>query len=536
MNPRKALLLDLWAQLGLVVLVLVLLNILSVGTFARLDVTSDHIYTLSDTSRALMGSLQRPLFVKVYFTEDLEPPYNNHRQVLVDKLEEFRAYSRGLMDVSVVDPTGDPALEQEARGFGIRPIQYAYRGADRSELKRVFMGASFVYGERQAALDPVTSLDNLEYDIARTVRSLLSDEPPPLVGFSTGSGEVDLFKQGGIEEKLLERLREAHRVELVNLGGRDPVPDEVDALVVAGPQRQVSERAKYQVDQFLMKGGAVAFFVSSVVPDTRGLRLNEVFTGLDDLFASYGLRVNRDLVLDRERNGKMPFPVLQGGRTRRVLLNTPLIPAVRDLSRESPVTRDLEQMLFPFASSITVEEPLPRGVEATVLARASRDAARVRTLRTLDPRALMEPQPGEEKGPWPLAVALTGSFTSAFQDRPIPPPPAETPFGQAAVVPDDPASKVVEGSPTRLVVVGSHQVILNNVPFMLNLVDWMCQDMDLIGIRSRSVKVPAMDMPDPSVLPWLELANLLGPTLLLLLYGALRWALRRRASYRLEGR
>ncbi len=536
MNPRKCLLVDLWARLVLVMLLLVLANLLASRHFFRLDITADHIYTLSDTSRKLATSLQRPLFVKVYFTRDLDPPYNNHQQILVDKLEEFRAYSRGRMEIQVVDPTGDSKLEEEARGFGIRPIRYAYRGSDRSELKRVFMGVSFVYGERQSAIEAVTQVDTAEYDIARTIRALVRDEDPPVVGISTGHGEVAMFAGSGPESKLLRQIRENHDVVQVALGGQEPVPDDLDVLLVAGPRKQLGERAKYQLDQFLMSGGSLALFLSSVVPDTRTMRMDEIYTGLDDLLLSYGLRVNRDLVLDREHNGRMPFPARQGGRTIRALVNTPLIPSVRNLSHDSPIVKDLDQMLFPFVSSISLEEPLPPGLEATVLARASADAGRVRGLRTLDPSIFKNEIPGEEKGPWPLMVALTGTFTSAFQDRPIPPAPVETPFGQAAVLSDDPASKITTSAPARLVVAGSHQMILNNIPFMLNLVDWMCQDVDLIGIRSRTVRATTFEKPDSTATLWIKISNLLGPVTLLLLLGALRWLLRRRVSVRMEVR
>jgi len=534
MHLRKAMLVDRWVQLLLVALVAVLLNLISARHFGRLDLTHDHIYTLSETSRKLMGGLEKPLYVKVYFTQNLDPPYNNHQQVVVDKLEEFRAYARGRMDVTVVDPTNDPTLEEEARRFGIESIRYTYRGQDRSELKRVFMGVSFVYGEKQAALEAVTQVDSVEYDVARTIRTLLSTEKPPTVGFTTGSGEVDLSRTGGPEEKLLRNISENYPVAQVPLGGQEGVPEGVKALIMLGPQKQVSERARYQMDQFLMKGGSLAIFLANVMPDTRTGRLQELYPGLEGFLASFGVQVNRDLVLDRKHNGRMGYPVRQGKRVLQALINTPLIPMITTLSKEDLIVRDLDQMLFPFASSLTVQEPLPDGEIGGPIAWASSDAIRVRTLRSTDPAALQNPIPGEEAGAWPMLVAVTGTFRSAYRDRSIPSPAAETPFGGAALASDDPASKVLESAPARLVVCGSYQMVLNNLPFMANLVDWMAQGDDLIGIRSKAIQLPPLKNPEAARLRWIKVANVLAPILILLVAGGIRWFLRRKTSYAME--
>jgi ABC-2 type transport system permease protein len=530
MNKRKALLLDSWLQLLAVLLVLVLANALASRHFARLDLTSDHVYTLSDASRALAGRLERPLFVKVYFTRGLEAPYNNHERMLVDKLEEFRAYSGGLMELQVVDPTGKRELEDEAQRFGIRPIQYAYRGSDRSELKRVFMGASFVYGEQQAALDAVTQVATIEYEIARTMHALMAGEDRKVVGFTTGHAEVDVLRASGPLETLRNQLSDSYELVPVPLGGEAGVPEEIDALLMLGPQQQVSQRARYQLDQHLMRGGSLAVFLTNYRTDLRTLRPTEIFHGMEGFLGQLGVVVNRDLVIDRGQNGKMRVPVRQGRYVAQVPVNHPAIPRVTDLAPDSPIVRSLDQMLFPFASSLETSELLPADAEAKVLAYGSTTASRFQGVRTFDPAAYQRDIPGEEPGQWPLMVAVTSSFESTFADLPIPPVPAETPFGASAVVQDDPASKITQGVPARLVVSGSADSAANNVAMVLNLVDWMCQDESLIGIRSKAVQIPPLEQPEPATRRWLLLINALGGTLLLLVFGGLRMLIRRRSG------
>lgn len=534
MHKRRALLLDAWAQLAALLAVLVLGNVLAARHFARLDLTREHLYTLSEQSRALAGRLERPLFVKVYFTAGLEAPYNNHQQILVDKLEEFRAYANGLMEVQVVDPTGRKELEEEAQRFGIMPIQYAYRGTERSELKRVFMGASFVYGERQTALEAVTQVATVEYDVARTLHRLLAGDDRPAVGFTQGAGEVDALQAQGPIETLRNQLAETYTLSSVPLGGEAGVPEEIDALIMLGPQQPVSERARYQLDQFLMRGGALAVFLTNYRTDLRTLRPTEIFHGMEGFLGQLGVAVHRDLVIDRTQNGKMRVPVRQGRYLMQLPVNHPALPRVTDLAAESPIVKGMDQMLFPFASSIETTELLPPGAEATVLARSSAQSSRFQGVRTLDPTAYQRAIPGEEPGAWPVMVAVVGAFKSTFADLPIPAVPAETPFGAAVVTPDDPAGKITEGAPARLVVAASADAAANNVAMMLNLTDWMCQDEALIGIRSKAVQIPPLAPPEPAKLRWLKLANAAGGTAILLIFGLLRMLWRKRGGLAAE--
>jgi len=528
MDLRRALLLNSWIQLFLVMLIVALVNIWSSDRFFRMDLTEDRRYTLDLVTRSLMTKLDKPLYAKVYFTKGLQAPYNNHEQILIDKLEEMRAYSRGLMEIQVTDPTNLLELEEEAQRFGIQSIQYRYQSANVSELKKVYMGVALVYGDRQQSLPAISRTSSLEYELARAVRALLSEESRKKIGFTTGHGEPDLLGGQSPPLKLLRsRLQEEHDLQPVELGGVDGVPNDIDALFVIGPQVPLSDRALYQVDQYLMRGGPTAVFVTNTKPDMRTLRPQTVYHGLEAILGHYGVQVNRDVVVDRTRNGMMRFPVRQGQDIRQVQINYPLIPRVMELSQESVVVKDLDSMLFPFVSSIDLADPMPPDVTAEILASSSDSSGRIKGIRTIDPGAFQVVAPGEERGEWPVLVALNGAWSSYFANQEIPDPAADE-FGNVAST--DPASKLRMGSQTRLIVSGSADFVANNVPFMLNLADWMLQDSSLISIRSKSVQIPALEPFEPEQARLMKGINLLGGALLLLLVGGVRWGIRRRGE------
>lgn len=522
MHLRKRLLAHTWAQLFLVLVIVILANLWSASTFTRIDLTREGVYSLDLTTRALMLQLDKPLLAKVYFTKGLQAPYNNHEQALVDKLEDLRAYSNGLMEIEVTDPTNVRELEAEARRFGIEPIQYRYQSTNVTEMKKVFMGVALVYGDRQEVLPAVTRVETLEYELARAVKRLSADEGPRTIGWTLSNGEPNLLTGSGPLERIRNAISAEYNIQGVQLDGPEGIPEEVDALFVVGPQKPLTERSLYELDQFLMRGGSLAVFVTNTKADLRTLRPQSIYHGLEPLIGHYGVRINRDVVVDRQRNGQMRFPVRQGRRVVQMPVNYPLIPRAQDMDAESPVTKGLESMLFPFASSLDIAVDLPDEVEPTVLVRSGEASGRIRGIRTIDPTAYKVVAPGEERGAWPLVVSMQGTWRSYFADRPVPPAPPGADAGETP--------KIRESAPARLVVSGSADFVANNVAFMLNLADWMVQDEALISIRSKSVQLPELDPVEPATAQLWKLTNLLAGTVALLLVGGLRWLLRRRTG------
>ena len=388
-------------------------------TFLRADLTEDRLYSLDLASRTIMYRLEKPLVAKVYFTGGLQAPYNNHEQALVDKLEDFRAYSRGLMEIEVVDPTNVKELEEEARRFGIEPIQYRYRSSSVTEMKRVFMGVALVYGGRQQVLPAVTRLETLEYDLARAVKALVTEEEPRVIGWTVSSGEPNLLQGQGPLGTIRDRLAEDYVLKSIELGGEGGVDEEVDALFVVGPQRPLTDRALYQLDQFLMRGGALAVFVTNTKPDLRTLRPRNVYHGLEPILGHYGIKLNRDSVVDRAQNGVMRFPVRQGKYMVQMPVNYPLIPRATELDRESAVVKDLDNMLVPFTSSLDIAENLPSEIEPRVLASTSPASGRIKGIQTVDPNAYKVVAGGEERGSFPVLISMTGTWPSFFADKDI---------------------------------------------------------------------------------------------------------------------
>ena len=525
MNLRENLRLNSIIQMAAVVAIVGFVNEISQEHYARFDLTENRVHTLSPTAQRLIDQLERPLTVKVFFTGGLEAPYNNHERIFLDKIEEFQAWSNGRISVEVIDPTApvveidDDGGEQlvtreaEAMRLGVMPIQYRYRDQTRTEVRQVFMGAVFLYGEGQEVLPAITNIGGFEYDIARAIKRLVDPEPKR-IGFTIGHGEPDLSSAEGPVEALRNQLSDDNKLLVpVDLSAPQDTLDEIDALLVVGPQSEMSQRELFELDQYIMRGGATGFIMSNYIP-TPQVEVIALNHGMTDTIANLGVGLNRDLVLDRETNGKLPIPVRRGRYTTQMAVNNPIIPIVNDLSIDSPIFRGMDNLTLPFLSSLTVASSTS-DVQYDILASSDESSSTSMTVRRIDPYTLGPDSSGgpiEEIGAVPVAVAVRGSFSSLFSENGMPDPAPH----------EDPTIFIRESAPTRSVVIGSTHFVANNVPAMMNLIDWLVQDADLIGIRVKSLQIPSIDALEPEDLRNIKLANLIGPSLLLLLFGAIR--------------
>lgn len=516
---------------------LVLLQLISAKRFARADLTEDGLYTLSDASKRIVGDLDKPMVVKAYFSPDLQAPFHTFEQQVRDLLEEYRAYSNGKLTYEVKNPDDTEEDKDEAAGFGINPVQITHRGATRAEVRKVYMGVAFVHQDKQEVLERLQPGQNLEYEFTQAIKRVISSEGKKTLGLLGGHGE--LIDMQGVERAFNQIFGELYEVKKVEVDDGKPVPEEVDALLVINPQQMVPERTKYELDQFLMRGGAIGFFIAAHAQDRRFPigRSQPVITGLEGLLADYGVQMRRDIILDRVNNTQMLLPTPQG----LVIANNPLAFVTRDVNKEHVITKDLGGLSLPFSSPVSVKEELKSqaGAQVDVLVRTEAEATSRATLTDTNPDELFKDATGENPGPFEVAVAVVAEFKSAFAGKPIPDPsaqPAADP-GDRERVDSSPAG----GDMSRLFVMGNGEFLVHqgrlqrsSVIFLQNLVDWLVADDDLIGIRSKGG--PRMlETVEPGRRTMLTYANVVGVPLLFILFGLVRFAMRRRKKVDLWG-
>ena len=505
MKPQKT---QTLTRLVIVLALIILVNFISIRLFGRLDLTSQNVYTLSDASKTIVGSLDDRITVKAYFTEDLPAPYNGNRRATLDILNDYKAYSNGNLQFDFIDPEGEKG-EQDAQEQGVAPLQVQVINNDKLEVKRGYMGLVMLYEDRKEVLPVIQNLSSLEYDLSSAMKRLTARKKKK-IGYSTGHQEVE---PSGYRQAA-QVISAQYELVPVDLSGGAPVPPDIAALLVVSPQSRFSDSSKFAVDQFLMRGGKIAFLLNRYNANLQARFAQPMDLALDDQLAHYGARINNDLVRDAQC---APVTVMQQQGMFRIQSQVPfpLLPNASNFSRDNVMVKDLQSVFFYFVSSIDTSVAAPRGLRAEVLIRSSKQSGRQTGFMTIDPFQKLTPADLAEKD-IPFAAVIEGSFKTFFADR-------------------QPQSALTVSPETRILVIGDGDFMKDdflgsrdNLNFFANIVDYLADDAGLISIRSKNVAQPPLEQVSDGTRRFLKYANLILPPLVIVAYGLFRW--RRRAS------
>jgi len=145
-----------------VFVIVVLINLISLYLFTRLDLTADRRFSISSYSKELVRDLDDKFTIKCYFSNDIPYPYNTLRRDVKDKLEEYKAYASKYFQFEFVKAEDKEKLALDARRFGIPEIQLNTVENDQIQIKKVVMGMVFMYEDRTEVLPIVQDVKNLE--------------------------------------------------------------------------------------------------------------------------------------------------------------------------------------------------------------------------------------------------------------------------------------------------------------------------------------------------------------------------------------
>jgi gliding-associated putative ABC transporter substrate-binding component GldG len=510
--------------------IIALLNMIGVRLFKRFDLTESKMYTLSDASKNLVRSVDDKFLVKAYFTSDLPAPYNNNRRYLQDQLDEYRAYSHGNFQYEFIDPSKNENLEQEAQRYGIPPVQVQVLKEDKFQVEKAYMGVVFLFGDRQERLPVVQETDNLEYEISSAMKKLTS-KVIKKVGLLSGQGEPGLQQMS----RLRDVLQKQYELTTVSLGGGKAIPPDVAVLLIVAPTQPFKSWEKFLIDQYLMKGGKIAFFLNKVDASLQNQTGRPLNLGLEDMLEAYGVRINTDLVRDT-RCAMVTVSQQTGFFVIQNQIPFPYLPMASDFSKANPIVKDLGSVIFFFVSSIDTSLIRGKGLTADVLVKSSNRSGRQEGAFYFNPTAPMTKDMFTESG-IPLAVAVQGSYTSAFRDKPVV-------FDSTVRSSIDTTNRLVIGKASRIAVVGDGDFVQDqysggnkdNIIFASNIVDWLTDDIGLAAIRSRETGSKPLAEVSEGTKSLVKGLNLAAPPVLVVVVGILRWRWRVAMRKRLESR
>jgi len=567
---RKALKRKHLSQLGLALLLVLAVTLLAELRFFRIDLTGEKKHTISQASRRMLNGLEDVVYIKVYLDGELPAEFVNFRKSIRELLDEFRAYGGEKVQYEFINlyDESDEALRNRMigelydRGLNVTNIQVRDSEGG-SSTRIIFPGAIASYGPYELPVNLLknnpslshelnlnNSIQSLEYEFARAIRSLTLEEVPR-IAFIEGHGELDSMQT----HSLMDELKNFFQVDRGYIGGNVEALLNYQALIIARPIYPFSEADKFAIDQYIMKGGRVLFFLDPVHPFADSLSTGTTVAlanqvGLEDLLFKYGIRINYNLLADLQCN-YVPVNTAPAGQEARFTMMPWVYHPLLAGPVTHPVSRGLNYVLGRFASSLDTLSGTGGKVTKTVLL-ASSGASRTRDvpLYINMEEITVEPDPALYRASnLPVGVLLEGEFESFFKNYPVPGGVEPTgwkmvPEGEQASIfvatdGDIPANDVqfVQGD-FRAQPLGYDrytQQTFGNREFIMNVVNYMTDETGLMALRSREFKLRLLNMEvlgqKSQLLKW-KLLNTILPLLLVLISGLIIQVVRRRTYTR----
>ncbi len=510
-------------QLGIILIVLIVLNVLSHFFFKRFDLTQDKRYTLSETTLNIIKNVDSPLYIDVYLDGNFPPEFKRLQNETKQLLEEFSAYNSNIV-FQFKNPIEKEVMRVEVMkefyARGMQPLSITVEDKGKQSQEVVFPWAQATYGDKFTKVSllknlmgasteekVISSVQHLEFGFAEAITKI-TKEKQKKIAVIKGNGEL-------IEPLIadfLTTVKESYYIGPFTLDSvaNQPVQTlaalkKYDLALIAKPTEAFSEAEKQVLDQFIMNGGKTLWLVDAVSADMDSM-YNETGTilahprelNLTDLFFKYGIRMNPLLIKDEYATPIKIASGNQGSKTQLQQYNWKFSPFIYPTSTH-PIVKNMEGIKFEFSSPI---ELLKNDVKKTVLLSSSEYSKTIGTPAPISLSLINEETTPEEyagKGLLPVAVMMEGKFKSAYQNRVL--PFADKTFQSV-------------GKETKMIVISDGDVIKNqfdkgmplelgfdkwtnqlygNKEFLLNCVNYLLDDNGLINIRSKDVDLPLLN-------------------------------------------
>ena len=434
-----------------VIAILVVVNWLGNRYNKTVDTTSNKRFTLSQETQRVVKGLKNDVTI-----------------AYIDKASNFEQ-ARGILDryknlspkihVQYIDYQKQPTV---ARAYGVR-----------------YAGTAFVdLGSRREEAKALTE-EGITGAFLKDLKGVRK------VCFVTGSHEhpLDDSDSNGLSQFKTLLERDNYQPQTITLIDKTAVPPDCTVLVVAGPQSDYTPNEVTAIKTFVEGGGRVMFLLDPPLDFQREHIADNA--GLDNLLQSWGVALDKDLVLEENPMGQL-FGF------------GPEIPLVNSYTTQ-PIVNDLKNSFtgFPVARSMTVKN----GDKTTVQQLFSTSDRAIATTK-LNTNEVNPSDPGNKKGPFVLGAA--GTYNT--------------------------------GKPNaagRFVVIGNSGFASNsmlgfqaNRDLALNAVNWLSSDEDLISIRPKEAEDRRLNATQRQM-NLFAYSDLIGIPLLVIAGGVAIWMKRR---------
>ncbi|OFX70870.1 MAG: gliding motility-associated ABC transporter substrate-binding protein GldG [Bacteroidetes bacterium GWE2_29_8] len=551
-------------QLILSLFIVIFINVIISYFPLRLDLTKEKRYTLSDATKNMLRNIDDVVLFKIYLEGDFPAGFKRLRNETKEMLNQFRAYSK-YVEYEFVNPTENAdkkklrSIYKQLMDRGLEPTNLQVKDKTGKTSQQIIFPCALVsYKGQEMPLQLLksqigvnsenvlnNSIQGLEYSFASVLKKL-SSENKPLIGFIGGHGELSKIEIADFAYTLAE----FYKVKKIDIRNQIKSLEGCAAIIIAQPDSIFDEKDKFIIDQFIMKGGKTLWLIDPVFASMDSLRNSDVTPALpiqmniNDMLFKYGVKLNYNLILDLKA---VPIPIVTGyigKQPQQSLLPWFYFPLIMP-TIDHPIVKNVNAIKAEFVSSI--DTVAVKNVKKTILLATSK-YSRIVACPSIISLELMKAEPDYQlynKPPQTVAVLLEGKFQSLYRNRLTPEIEQSSDINFKNESVNTKMIIVSDGDMARNQIYNKDnqtfpyplgydkwtQQTYGNKDFLLNSVNYLCDDDGMINIRSRELTLRLLDKTKINEHGlYLKILNIIAPILLIVLFGLYR-AFRRKKLY-----
>ena len=534
---------------------LLILNFANQSFYKRFDLTADNRYTLSKTTKNIVSKIDKNLSITIYLEGDFPSEFIRLQAETRQYLEELSA-ENSKIKIGFQNPDNQ---REKLIKKGMIPSKLTVEENGKLSEAIIFPWAEISYEKKSQIISLLPSaivasqeeqlqkaIENLEYSFSNALNTILLRKQKS-VGVITGNGELqDMYQYSFLSEVAKKYRLAKFTLDSVASNPQQTLEDltTLDLAIIAKPTQKFTEHEKFTIDQFIANDGKTLWMIDNVQADQDSLFTNGKMLAyprdlnLTDLLFAYGIRINTTLIKDLYAAKISLATGKIGNQTQFQNLEWFFHPLVSGNPNHA-ITKNIAPIRLQFANPI---DTLKNNIKKTPLLRSSLLTQKIGTPGFIELQSIADEivETDYNNGNQLFAVLLEGAFNSAYKNRIQ---PFKTPLykensnnnkmvvisdgdiGKNQILKDD-ASKIQPLDLNRDK--WTHQQF-GNKDFLLNVVDYLLDDVGLIELRNKTLKINILDKQKAfkERLYW-QFINVIFPLIFLLFFGILFSFLRKR--------
>lgn len=501
-------------------LLLLLSGIIGVSQllYKRFDLTVDKRYTLSPTTQQLLAQIKGPIDIKVLLKGNIPAEYKRLQTETLQLLEEYKAANKNI-HFDFVNPLEGKDVDSQLQALsteGFTPLMITSTIQGKTSEEYILPWAIITRGDKQervpllrnklgaSAQEKIEfSVQNLEYAFSDALYKILLEKQKNIAIIRSNGTLSDIQ----IADFLRLEQNYYHLAPFV-LDSVATAPEKTlkqlstfQLCIIAKPTEPFTDEQKQVLDQYIMNGGRVLWLLDPVAASMDELFRQQGRTmampqdlNLTDMLFKYGVRLNYDLINDWYFT---QIVVAQGSGSQTQYTPIPWVYSPMILSANNHmINKNLDGIRLQFVSSI---DTLSNSIKKSILLSSSPLSKQEGTPKELILDFPEKTTEGYEKGNFPVAVLLEGSFTSAFKNR---------------VKPIAQLQSKDQSEPNKMIVISDGDIIRNDIQqgeplelgydkwtnqyfdnkaFLQNCVNYLLDDTAFLSLRNKKVSLAFLD-------------------------------------------